>query len=166
MTGTISTGLMLATLAVAMVTDLRSGKIRNWLTAPAVAAGLALGAIGGGLPAVGDRVLGAVVVLAAVAVLARVSHLGGGDIKLLVAVAALQGFRFALWTLLLAGVFGGLLAAAVMLRRRAVKATMVGMFTAMLSNAGGVPTDLASGSVGGRIPYSIAITLGLGMLGR
>lgn len=172
LTGMIALGLMFVMLAVAVVTDLRTGKVRNWLTAPAALVGLGLGAIGGGLPALGDRVLGVVLVLVVVSLLARTAHLGGGDIKLLAAVAALQGFHFAVWTLLLTGVLGGGLAIVVMLRRRATRVTMANLVTGMVANAGGVPIDLTLGSAGGRIPYSIAIALGalstlaLGALGR
>jgi prepilin peptidase CpaA len=156
----LATSVMLAMLAVAVVTDLRTGKVYNWLTAPAVVVGLTLGAVGGGLPAITDRLLGIVVVLAATILLSRVAGLGGGDVKLLAAVGALQGFHFAIWAMLLTGVCGGVLATMVMLRRRAVKATAMNMYVAMLTTRGGLRTDLAAGSVGGRIPYSIAIALG------
>jgi hypothetical protein len=47
-----------------------------------------------------------------------------------------------------------------MIRRRAVKATAVNMVANILSNAGGVRTDLAAGSALGKMPYSIAIAAG------
>ena len=156
----VATSVMLAMLAAAVVTDLRTGKVYNWLTAPSVAVGLALGAVSGGFPAITDRLLGMAAVLAVAILLARLANLGGGDVKLLAAVGALQGVHFAIWAMLLTGVCGGVLATVVMLRRRAVKATALNMYVAMLSNAGGLRTDLAAGSVGGRIPYSIAIALG------
>jgi prepilin peptidase CpaA len=99
-------------------------------------------------------------VLVAVLFLSRIVGLGGGDIKLLIAVAALQGLHFAIWAMLLTGVFGGLLAIVVMLRRRAVKTTAMNMIAAALLNTGGMRTSLAAGSVAGKIPYSIAIALG------
>jgi len=151
---------MLAMLAVAVVTDLRASKIYNWLTVPCAAAGLGLGALANGLPGAADRALGAVVVLGVVLVLPALVRLGGGDAKLLIAVGALQGLHFAIWAMLLTGVFGGALAAVVMIRRRAVKQTAFNLIANMLSNAGGVPTDLAMGSSLGKIPYSIAIALG------
>jgi len=147
-------------LAVAVVTDLRAGKIYNWLTAPCAAIGLAAGAVAAGLPGLADRALGAAVVLGAVILLSALVGLGGGDAKLLIAVGALQGFHFALWAMLLTGVFGGVLAVVLMVRRRAVKQTALNMAANVLSNAGGVPTDLAEGSALGKIPYSIAIALG------
>ena len=155
-----ATSLMMVMLAAAIVTDLRTGKVYNKLTVPCAVAGLALGAITGGWPGLADRALGAGLVLAVVVMLSAAAGLGGGDAKLLIAVGALKGFNFAIWALLLTGVFGGLVAAAVMLRRRAVKQTAVNLIANMLSSAGGVPTDLAAGSAVGKIPYSIAIALG------
>ena len=151
---------MIAMLAVAVTTDLRCGKIRNKLTLPCAAVGLVLGGIAGGLSGVADRALGAAVVLAVVLVLSAAAGLGGGDAKLLIAVGALKGFHFAIWAMLLTGVFGGVVAAVVVLRRRAVKQTAFNMIANMLSNAGGVPTQVAAGSAAGKIPYSIAIALG------
>lgn len=147
-------------LGAAVATDLRRGKIYNKLTVPCAAAGLALGGIGAGWPGVADHALGAAVVLAVVLALSAAAGLGGGDAKLLIAVGALKGFHFAIWALLLTGVLGGVLAAVMILRRRAVKQSAANLIANMLSNAGGVPTDLAAESAVGKIPYSIAIALG------
>jgi len=151
---------MIAMLAVAVAADLRTGKIHNKLTVPCAGAGVAMAAMAAGLAGAADHLLGAAVVLAAVLVLSALVGLGGGDAKLLMAVGALKGFHFAIWAMLLTGVFGGVLAAVVMIRRRAMRATAMNMITNVLSNAGGVPTDLAAGSALGKIPYSIAIALG------
>jgi len=155
-----ATGLMIAMLGAAVVTDLRSGKIYNKLTLPCAAVGLALGAVAGGLPGLADRALGAGVALAVVLLLSAAAGLGGGDAKLLIAVGALKGFHFCIWALLLTGVFGGVLAVVMMIRRRAVRQTAVNLIANMMANAGGVTTDLAAGSALGKIPYSIAIALG------
>jgi prepilin peptidase CpaA len=157
---TIATSLMLAMLAVAVVTDLRTGKIRNWLTVPCAAAGLALGGAAGGWSGAADRGLGAAAALGVVLLLSSLVALGGGDGKLLIAVGALKGLHFACWAMLLTGVCGGVVAAVVMIRRRAVKQTALTVMSNLVSSAGGVPTDLAAGSAVGKIPYSIAIALG------
>jgi prepilin peptidase CpaA len=143
------TGIMLVMLAVAVITDVRAGRIYNWLTAPGAALGLTLGLLAGAGAALGASLL-----------LSSFLPLGGGDVKLLIAVGALKGFHFGVWAMLLTGVFGGALALGVMLRRRAVKQTALNLIANMLSNAGGLRTDLAEGSPAGRIPYSIAIALG------
>lgn len=155
-----ATIVMVVMLAAAVVTDLRSGRIYNKLTVPCALAGLALGGVAAGWPGLGDHALGAAMVLAVVLTLSAAAGLGGGDAKLLTAVGALKGFHFAIWALLLTGVAGGVLALALMVRRRVVKQTAGNLIANMLSNAGGVRTDLAAGSAMGKLPYSIAIALG------
>jgi len=95
-----------------------------------------------------------------VLMLSGLVRLGGGDAKLLIAVGALKGFHFAIWAMLLTGVFGGVLAAVVIIRRRAVKQTAVNMIANMVSSPSGVRMNLAAGSAVGKIPYSVAIALG------
>jgi prepilin peptidase CpaA len=155
-----ATSVMLAMLAVAVVTDLRAGKVYNYLTVPCAVAGLALGAVTGGFAGLAGRVLAMAAVVGAVLFLSKVARLGGGDVKLLMAVAALKGLHFICWTMLLTGVLGGLLALVVTLRRRAMKQTAFGLLTVILSSGGGAPTKLASGSATGEISYSIAIAAG------
>jgi prepilin peptidase CpaA len=153
--------VVLAMLAAALLADLRTGKIPNWITAPGAAVGIALGAAGAGLPGLADRLCGMGAVLVAVLLLSRAARLGGGDIKLLMAVGALKGFHFALWAMLLTGVFGGLVAAVVVLRRRAMKETALNlMVAAMLPNTGGPSTTIPAAPAAAKIPYSIAIALG------
>ena len=156
-----ATGVVLAMLATAVVADLRVGKIFNWLTAPCAAVGIALGAAGGGLPGMADRLSGMAVVLVGVLLLSRAATVGGGDIKLLMAVGALKGFHFALWAMLLTGVLGGLVALVYMLRHRAIKETALTMMVAtMVSSAGGQSAAIPTGPAAGKIPYSTAIALG------
>jgi prepilin peptidase CpaA len=160
MNATEATYIMLAMLAASLVTDLRAGKIYNFVTAPCALAGLALGFIAGGLAGAGDRLLGMTVVLIAVVLLSPLVKLGGGDTKLLMAVGALQGFQFAIWAMLLTGVSGGVLALALLAKRRMMKQTASNMLTNMVSTAAGAPVDLATGSAVGKMQYSFAITLG------
>ncbi len=160
MTEQIATIVMLAMLAAAVATDLHKGKIYNWLTAPCAAAGLALGLASGGMAGLADRLLGAAAALAVVLLVFHLARLGGGDIKLLLAVGALGGLHFVLWAMLLTGLSGGLLAAVYILRRRAAKQTALNIITNMLSNAGALRIESAAASAVGKIPYSLAIALG------
>jgi len=153
--------VMLALLAASIVTDLRMGKIYNLLTVPCMLAGLTLGTIAGGLTGVADRLLGMAAVVIVVVLLSPLTKLGGGDTKLLMAVGALQGFHFTIRAMLFTGVVGGVLALVVIARRRMLKQTAANMMTNMISNAAGISTDLAMGSMVGKIPYSPAITMGV-----
>lgn len=83
--------LPLATALWAAVTDARTGRIPNWLTATSFA--LALGARGvwGGGPALLDALLAVVLVSLPCAWLFLRRALGGGDLKLFAALAAALG---------------------------------------------------------------------------
>jgi prepilin peptidase CpaA len=151
--------IMAVMLTVAVVTDLRSGKIYNWLTFPAMGAGLALGAIQG-LPALGDRALGLSIAVVLAVVLQAAARMSGGDVKLLMAVGALQGAHFLLWAMLLTCVTGGLMAIVWIVRRRIVKQTALNLGLNVMTRAAGLRLDVAGGSIGGKMPYSIAVALG------
>jgi prepilin peptidase CpaA len=86
----IRTAVLLLTLGAAVVTDLTRRVIPNWLTATAFVVGLGLAAVEG----LGTLLLclsGAVLMAAIGVPLFAVRVLGGGDVKLLIALGALVG---------------------------------------------------------------------------
>jgi prepilin peptidase CpaA len=102
-------GVLILMLVSACVTDARGRCIPNTLTFPALLMGLVLAAAQGGLPRLGLALGG--IAVASVALLAYAGRmLGAGDVKLLCAVGALTGPRFAGFSLLGAALTGGLLA--------------------------------------------------------
>jgi prepilin peptidase CpaA len=118
------------TLVVASVTDIRRGRIYNWTTYPAIAVGLIGHSVLGGVTG-HDGHMGLLGSLAGLAIgfgfplLAWLAGgIGGGDAKLMGAVGALTGWRFALATLVYGLVAAALLALLAMLRHRIVKDTM------------------------------------------
>lgn len=157
---TVALILLLAMLAVSIATDLRAGKIYNAVTVSCALAGLALAAAGGGIRGIGDHLLGVVVVVLILLVLAPLGRLGGGDIKLLMAVGALQGLSFALWALLFTGIAGGLLALGVTIRRRQLKRAAAAITVDAVSLAMGVPDAPFSRPAAGKMLYSLAIAAG------
>lgn len=86
--------LAICTSAVAALTDIRTGRIPNWLTGPTAALGIAThGALGGWGP-MSTSVLGLVLSAAVPGSLYRMTGgraIGGGDIKLLASLGALLG---------------------------------------------------------------------------
>ncbi|MCE5326910.1 MAG: A24 family peptidase [Planctomycetaceae bacterium] len=113
--------VLAAMLIIASVTDVRSGKIYNALTYPAIVVGLIGHTLVGGLmgtPPHGDEpasigligaVLGLLVAGGPLLLAAMAGGVHGGDAKLMAAVGALTGMRFAL-----AALFYGLIVAAIM----------------------------------------------------
>src|SRR3954470_18499950 len=103
-------------LAIAVVTDVRTRRIPNWLTGSLAAAGFGVACAGGGLTP-GQAALG----LLAGLLLMMPSHVigatGAGDVKLMAAVGALVGPGATLRAFLFTAVAGGVFALAVAARR-------------------------------------------------
>lgn len=95
----------------AAVFDVRTRRIPNWLTFGLAAAGLIAAAIAG-WHLFGNSLLAFVAIFAAGAVVFSMHWLGGGDVKLLAAVAAWVGLPDAVGLALFTAVSGGLLALA------------------------------------------------------
>ncbi len=101
--------VLAAAVIIGVFFDLRERRIPNWLTMPALGAGLILQTIYAGpmglLLALGGAAAGA----AFLALPFAAGWVGGGDLKLLAAIGALMGAPFAFWTVLFASAAGGLL---------------------------------------------------------
>jgi prepilin peptidase CpaA len=161
--------ILVVVLVPAAISDCRTGKIPNWITYGGVAAGLAGHMLVGGMTG-GDRVMGFTDALAGLAVgflpLAAVWWVGGmagGDAKLMGAIGALMGPRFAV-----AGIFYGFGVAAIMaivviIRRRELKRTLarIGRFfyLSLLPGRKIDPTTPDSA----KIPIGMALALGAGI---
>ena len=113
-------GVLLAALVWAVVTDLRSRRISNRLTYPLMALGLAANAATGGWGGLLESALGWLAGIAILAVPFALGGIGGGDLKLLAAIGALQGPQFVLLTAVYAGLAGGLLAVFALARAQGV----------------------------------------------
>lgn len=98
--------IVICTVAtIAAVWDLRTTRIPNFITLPVFLAGLVYSFLT-------ERILSsvaAVVVTGTVFVIGFLrGGLGGGDVKLMAAVAAWGGFPFAIMTLMITGIVGGI----------------------------------------------------------
>jgi len=117
-------------LVAAAVTDVRSGKILNVVTYPAIAAGLIGHTLVGGL-AGDDGALGLVgsaggfaVGFLPLMIAWLAGGIGAGDAKLMGAVGALTGVEFVLSAMFYGLLVAGLMAVFVMVRRRITVATL------------------------------------------
>lgn len=156
--------LLLATLAIAVVTDLRARRIPNWLTLPAFAAALLLrGALGGwgGAWGLADGLLGAAIAFVPFLLLALAGGMGMGDVKLVAVVGAGLGAARVLPALACIAIAGGVQgigallwsgSAATTLRRALVLAGRALRLTR-------APPPPARGAT---IPYGVAIAIGTG----
>ena len=148
-------GILGVTLLIASVTDVRSGKIPNWVTYPAVVAGLIGHTLVGGWrgdPEAAGLILGlqgSLLGLAAgfgpLLVAWWAGGIGGGDAKLMGAVGVLGGATFAFSAMFFGFAVAAIMAVIVMLRRRLVRRTLtrIGRFLYLVVLRG-KPGDPAS----------------------
>jgi prepilin peptidase CpaA len=161
-----SFGLLGVVLIAAAACDVRSGKIPNVLTYPAVAAGLIAHTLSGGLTGAGGAMglAGSLLGLAAgfLPMLAAwlAGGVGGGDAKLMAAVGALAGWRFAISALLFGFVVAAVMAVAVMVRRRIVRRTLGRVLRfVVLAFTPGRPADPAAAD-SPKVPLGLALCIG------
>jgi prepilin peptidase CpaA len=147
-------------------TDLRDGKIYNWLTYPAVAVGLAGHTFMGGWSGAGGDIglSGALVGLAIgffpMLLAAKAGGIHGGDVKLMAAVGALTGWRFTVSAMFYTVLAAALLAMIVTLYRRVFWRTFkrIGLFLWQVICLHR-PNDPASAD-SPKAPFGVAICLG------
>ena len=146
--------LIAAVLAIAVVTDMRRRKIYNVLTLPAMAIGIVVNGVDGGLDglllSLAGVFLGAALFVLPVAFLGR----GAGDLKLIAAIGAIGGPVFVLWSALFAGVAGAVFAISVLLVRRRFGVVLADM--ALDVTSGHLPA--ANSNI--RLPYAGPIEAG------
>jgi prepilin peptidase CpaA len=101
--------------SVAIATDLARGRIYNWLTLPGLLMGLAYAAAVGGWVGLGDSALGAGCALLLYGWLFWLNAMGGGDVKLLMAMGAWGGLAYSQEVAFLSLFLGGVLALFILL---------------------------------------------------
>jgi prepilin peptidase CpaA len=146
--------VLIAALVWAVITDLRSRRIRNRLTYPAMAIGLAANAATGGWSGLSTSALGWLVALGLMLLPFAMGAMGAGDVKLLLAIGALKGPHFVLLVAVYGGLAGGLLALYYLAKERRVASTLRYILYGWLWALRG------SGPKAGAIPYAPAIAAG------
>lgn len=163
---TVATSAIIYAMAVlATVTDVRDGKVYNWLTVPGAALGLALNTWFLGFEGTRSSLIGLGIGVAVWFVMPILGKpLGGGDVKFLAAIGALRGPQFLLYTMILAFLWAGLMGIVLACRQ--------GRFLACARRAGSwlllppaLRTDpdtggLETAATGVRVPFAAATGLG------
>ncbi len=150
--------LLIAVAAVAAVSDLRTGAIRNTLTYGVALVALGLHAASGPAPAFVSLACMFAVLVACLPIFSF-GWLRGGDVKMVVACSGLVSLPYLLPFLLYTMLCGGLVSLAVAWRYGTLRASLqsVGSVAHPLLQ-GVVPTSLPFTSR--KIPYGVAIFLG------
>lgn len=151
--------VLLVLLGVCAGTDLRTGRIFNAVTYPAIAAGLIAAALGYG-PALRDSALGCLVGGGALYVMFAMGWMGGGDVKFMAAVGALRGYPFVLHALFYSVFFGGVAAGLILIWRGHARGVASDLAAIVWRLMGGRAAAAPIPSRGGSFPFGVAIGLG------
>ncbi len=167
-------GVLAVVLVIAAISDVRTGKIRNSVTYPAIIIGVIVHCIGGaffpgkmGTDLHGQQIglAGSLIGFAAgfvpMFIAWRSGGIGGGDAKLMGAIGALAGLHFALATMFYGFIVAGVMAIIVMLRRRIMKRTLgrVWRFLLVLLMTPSRPGDPADED-SPKIAFGLALCIG------
>ena len=158
--------LLLASLC--LITDLRSRRIPNVLTLPAVGIGLLLGLMLGGWEGLANSAIGLGLGLAVMIIPYLVGGMGAGDVKLMAALGALMGHPAIIHVFLYTILIGGLFSLVNALSRGTLRSALGNMYqwtkSLALQRLGGLRAGLTEtelAQTAGVIPYGVAIALGL-----
>jgi prepilin peptidase CpaA len=145
-------------LTAAIVTDVRTRRIPNWLTGAIAGAGFGL-AFGGGAVTPAQAALGLLTGLLLMMPGHVIGATGAGDVKLMAAVGSLVGPGLVFRAFLYSAVAGGVFALAVAARRGRLAATLQGTGQLVLSPAG-ARQAIESPARANRFAYGPAIAVG------
>ncbi len=153
--------LLLAILAICVITDLRSRKIYNKVIFPSLIIALAIHLITGGWQAVGSSLLGFLVGLGLLLIPYLLGGMGAGDVKLLALIGALKGTQFVLMTAVYMALLGGVIALAILLFRSGIKQRLRSIFYSLYSLRYGIRLPmLIKEDLKTSYPYGVAIAGG------
>ena len=145
-------------LAAAVVLDVRTRRIPNWLTAGIASAGFGMAA-GGGHVSLAQASLGTVVGLLLMLPGHVIGATGAGDVKLMAAVGAIVGPGAIVRVFLYSAIAGGVFALAVALHRGLLSQTLFATTQLVTSPSDARHVIEASGRAN-RFPYGPAIAAG------
>ena len=148
--------------AVATGADVRTRKIPNRLTFPALLLGVAVNWAIGGLPGAGSAALGALVAGGLLLPGWLMGWMAAGDVKLIAAMGAFLGYPVSLMMVLFSLMAGGVLALVEALRRgvllQSIRAAALLGAWAMTRTGRTAPPPVTSGA---RFPFALAVLTGV-----
>lgn len=162
---TVMDGILLITVALCLITDIREQKIYNKVLLPALVTGLAANVILHGLPGLLSSIQGLLLGMGLLILPFFAGGIGAGDVKLMGVVGVLKGPAFVFQAFLLTAIAGGVIALILLAKNRVMGETLRRMGTAFLSlllmvPRGAVLEGLHQSRVMVAFPYGIAISVG------
>lgn len=117
--------LLIALLLLGSIEDIRTRKIPNRYTGPAILAGLILMTVANRWPGLQDSLLGFALAFAVFFLPFAFGAVGAGDLKFMAAIGALKGFAFTAKALLASALAGGVVALAYLIWKRKLLASFL-----------------------------------------
>jgi prepilin peptidase CpaA len=145
-------------LAAAVVSDVRTRRIPNWLTGAIAGGGFGL-AFGGGAVTPVDAALGVLVGLALMLPGHVIGATGAGDVKLMAAIGSFLGPGLEFRAFLYSALVGGALALMIAARRGLLADTVLGT-TRLVTAPASTRDAIVTPGRGNRFAYGPAIALG------
>jgi prepilin peptidase CpaA len=156
--------ILVAVLLTAVVTDIRSYRIPNWLTVPAMACGLALHVVRHGQQGLLFSLEGLAVGLGLFLVFYATGGMGAGDVKLMAAVGSFLGPLGVLYAGVMTMLLGGLYAVMTMIARFGLRESLARVWALLTTLA--LPEDMSDPAAGAGSRYQLryAMVIGLGTM--
>ena len=156
----------LVTLGVMMVatayTELRDGRIPNWITMPGLVIGLVTGYLPGGIT-LGQSLTGLLAGGGFLFFFYMFGGMGGGDVKLMAAVGAVVGYPTIVSVLMFTALLGGGMAVSILIWNRTLLFGLLRVFGRLRPGAESVEPDPVPDQESARlpsVPYGLAIVGG------
>jgi prepilin peptidase CpaA len=160
---TVEKVLLFGVLIIAVITDIRSNRIPNWLTFPAMIMGLGLNYISAGAHGLLFGIEGLFLGIGLFIIIYILGGMGAGDVKLMGAVGAMLGPQMVLWAAFYTAIIGGIYALAVIAFHPRTKTTR----TALIETIKGVIYSKSlkynkpnNGEIPPKLCYGVAIAIG------
>ena len=151
-------GILILLLAVSVFTELKDHRIPNWLTLSGAGMGLFLGYLPGGAD-LASSIIGFAIGFGVLFIFYVFGGMGGGDVKLMGAVGALQGSPLIFTTVVYTALIGGVMAVFILIWHQKFWSGMgrsIIMFFRSKKAAEAAPPTHALPTV----PYGLAIAAG------
>jgi prepilin peptidase CpaA len=161
----VRASVVLSIALVAVVFDVRTRRIPNWLTFGAAIAALVYASFDAGLPGVGTATAGWFAGAALFFPFFALGGMGAGDVKLLAALAAWLGPSESVWLAIFAAMAGGVLGLGVALVRGYLRTAISNLWLMLMhwrtQGLGPVPGLTLKDGSSPRLAYAIPITIGV-----